>query len=58
METLKSEVLGCNKCGLAASKHHVIFGEGNPHANILVIGEAPGKDEDLGGRPFIGRSGQ
>ncbi len=58
LETLKSEVLGCSKCGLAATRNHVIFGEGNPHAKILVIGEAPGRDEDLGGRPFIGRSGQ
>lgn len=58
LETLKSEVLCCSKCGLAATRNHVIFGEGNPHAKILIIGEAPGRDEDLGGRPFIGRSGQ
>jgi uracil-DNA glycosylase family 4 len=58
MEELKREVLKCRKCGLAATRNHVIFGEGNPKAPILVIGEAPGRDEDLGGRPFIGRSGQ
>ncbi len=58
MEELKQEVLKCRKCGLAATRNHVIFGEGNPDARILVIGEAPGREEDLGGRPFIGTSGQ
>ena len=58
LEILKPEVLSCRKCGLSATRHHVIFGEGNPGAKILLIGEAPGRDEDLGGRPFIGRSGQ
>jgi len=58
LETLKSEVLSCSKCGLAATRHHAIFGEGFSHAEVMIIGEAPGRDEDLGGRPFIGRSGQ
>lgn len=58
LEKLEEEVLQCRKCPLAATRHHVIFGEGNPHAPILLIGEAPGRDEDLIGRPFVGRSGQ
>ena len=58
LEALKKEVLNCNKCGLAKTRNHVIFGEGNSHAPILIIGEAPGRDEDLQGRPFVGYSGQ
>jgi len=58
MELLKKEVLDCKKCGLAKTRNHVIFGEGNIHAPIVIIGEAPGRDEDLLGRPFVGNSGQ
>lgn len=43
---------------LAKTAHHLVPGEGNPDADILFIGEAPGRDEDESGRPFIGRSGQ
>ncbi|MBN2480473.1 MAG: uracil-DNA glycosylase [Bacteroidales bacterium] len=55
---LKKEILQCSKCHLAASRNHVIFGEGNTNAQIFIIGEAPGRDEDLQGRPFVGKSGQ
>ena len=58
LELLKEEVLNCNKCGLAKTRNKVIFGEGNSHAPIVIIGEAPGKDEDLQGRPVVGYSGQ
>lgn len=58
LEALKKEVLNCQKCGLAMTRNHVIFGEGNNQAPIFIIGEAPGRDEDLKGRPFVGRSGQ
>ncbi len=48
-----------NNCLLYCSGHtNIVFGEGNPNADIMFIGEAPGKDEDLQGRPFIGRSGK
>ncbi len=57
-ETLNREILNCERCGLAQTRNHVIFGEGNSHAPILIIGEAPGRDEDMKGRPFVGRSGQ
>jgi uracil-DNA glycosylase family 4 len=58
IDVLKNEILQCTKCGLASSRKHVIFGEGNTNADILIIGEAPGRDEDLQGRPFVGKSGQ
>ncbi len=57
-QQLKEEVLGCRKCGLARTRKHVIFGEGNIQAPVFIIGEAPGADEDRIGRPFVGRSGQ
>ena len=57
-EALRKEVLHCDRCGLAKTRNHVIFGEGNSHAPILIVWEGPGRDEDLQGRPFIGRSGQ
>lgn len=43
---------------MTKTRKHVIFGEGNVNAGILVIGEAPGRDEDIQGRPFVGKSGQ
>lgn len=58
MEQLEQEVLSCTKCDLHRTRHNVIFGEGNISARILIIGEAPGHDEDMIGRPFVGLSGQ
>ncbi|MFO7999642.1 MAG: uracil-DNA glycosylase [Marinilabilia sp.] len=55
---LKSEILYCTRCGLSQSRNHVIFGEGNPNDGVFIIGEAPGRNEDLSGRPFVGKSGQ
>lgn len=48
----------CDKCDLCSSKTNMVFGEGNPKAPIMFIGEAPGADEDRTGRPFVGRAGQ
>ncbi|HWE55153.1 MAG TPA: uracil-DNA glycosylase [Acidimicrobiales bacterium] len=50
--------LGCTLCPLAAGRTNVVFGEGDPAAGLMVVGEGPGRDEDLQGRPFVGRSGQ
>ncbi len=58
MEDLKNEILRCTKCGLSQSRNKVIFGEGNQNAKIFLIGEAPGRDEDMLGRPFVGKSGK
>ena len=49
---------GCRRCGLAASRTHVVVSRGNPRARLMVIGEGPGAQEDEQGRPFVGRSGQ
>ncbi len=58
IEKLRNEILLCRKCELSITRNHVIFGEGNSNAGIMIIGEAPGKDEDIQGRPFVGRSGE
>jgi uracil-DNA glycosylase len=50
--------LGCPRCGLAKTRRHVVFGEGPETAEVMVVGEAPGADEDASGRPFVGRAGR
>lgn len=48
----------CHRCKLAAGRKHIVFGQGNPKAELLFIGEGPGADEDEQGLPFVGRAGQ
>lgn len=48
----------CQKCRLGATRKNYVFGEGNEQAKVMLIGEAPGADEDETGRPFVGRSGE
>jgi len=48
----------CQKCGLSETRTHAVPGEGNPDADLMFIGEGPGRDEDLSGRPFVGKAGQ
>jgi DNA polymerase len=56
---LRSEVLACQKCEhLARFRHQVVFGVGNPEAELMFVGEAPGAEEDLRGEPFVGRAGE
>lgn len=55
---LKVAASNCTRCGLAAGRTNVVFGEGNPNARLVFVGEAPGEQEDLSGRPFIGRAGK
>ena len=55
---LLDEVYACQKCRLCATRTNVVPGEGNPSAELMFIGEGPGRDEDLQGRPFVGRSGE
>lgn len=57
-DNLRNKILTCTRCDLALTRHKVIFGEGNPKAKIFIIGEAPGGEEDILGRPFVGKSGQ
>ena len=57
-EQLRSACLSCEKCGLCRTRTNVVFGMGNPKAEVLFIGEAPGQTEDETGLPFVGRSGK
>ena len=56
---LQQAALACRKCPhLVAFRHQVVFGVGNPDAELMFVGEAPGADEDLQGEPFVGRAGE
>ncbi|MBS1904315.1 MAG: uracil-DNA glycosylase [Bacteroidetes bacterium] len=55
---LKSMIENCTKCPLHETRTKFVFGVGNPNAKVMVIGEAPGADEDKKGEPFVGRAGQ
>ena len=55
---LAARAAGCTRCPLAAARTQVVFGVGDPDADLMFVGEAPGRDEDLQGEPFVGRSGQ
>ena len=57
-DALQGRVAQCTRCVLHGSRTHTVFGVGNRSADWLVIGEAPGRDEDLQGEPFVGRAGQ
>lgn len=58
LEKLRDIVLTCRQCPLYESRHKMVFGDGDPDAWLMFIGEAPGREEDQTGTPFIGRSGQ
>jgi len=55
---LEEIVTACEKCRLSKSRTQVVYGVGNPNADLMFIGEAPGRDEDIQGEPFVGRAGQ
>lgn len=57
-DALKAECLKCEKCKLCETRNNVVFGVGNPNADVMFIGEGPGENEDLQGEPFVGRGGQ
>ena len=57
-EALRAAVSDCGACGLCQTRTQTVFGVGDPNADLLVIGEAPGADEDRQGEPFVGRAGQ
>ena len=54
----RDEVKPCRKCVLCRTRKNTVFGEGDPDAKIMFIGEGPGADEDAQGRPFVGRAGE
>ena len=57
LERLREKVEDCCRCRLCRTRKHVVFGEGNPNTSLMFIGEAPGEQEDIQGRPFVGRAG-
>lgn len=57
-DELKADCLKCNSCDLCKTRQNVVFGVGNPTADILFIGEGPGENEDIQGEPFVGRGGK
>jgi DNA polymerase len=58
LDDLKAKAEACQACTLAKTRTHVVFGTGDPHAQWMIIGEAPGFHEDQQGKPFVGRAGQ
>lgn len=58
LDDLQSQCEACRRCDLAHHRLKAVVGRGNPHSDLMLIGEAPGAEEDAQGRPFIGRSGR
>jgi len=58
LEAVRTELGDCRRCRLHADRRHIVFGTGNPKAELVFVGEAPGEEEDLQGHPFVGKAGQ
>src|SRR5215813_3853724 len=58
LEDIRRDLGECQRCKLWSTRANIVFGEGNPKAELMFVGEAPGADEDATGRPFVGRAGQ
>jgi uracil-DNA glycosylase family 4 len=58
LEQVRDELGDCRRCGLCEDRKNIVFGEGNPNAALMFIGEGPGEQEDNTGRPFVGRAGE
>jgi len=58
LDSIRQELGDCQRCRLHASRTRIVFGTGNPYAELVFIGEAPGREEDLQGEPFVGQAGQ
>lgn len=58
LNELDSKINTCQKCSLGKTRTKFVFGVGNPNADVMIIGEAPGADEDAKGEPFVGRAGK
>ena len=58
LEEVRAELGDCKRCKLHRTRRTIVFGEGNPKATFMIIGEGPGYDEDVQGRPFVGKAGQ
>jgi DNA polymerase len=57
-ESVEKQIENCRRCVLCAQRHSIVLGEGNRNADIMLVGEGPGADEDAQGRPFVGKAGQ
>jgi uracil-DNA glycosylase family 4 len=58
LEAIRADLGDCRRCKLASGRTHIVFGSGDPNAELMFVGEAPGADEDAQGLPFVGRAGQ
>jgi DNA polymerase len=58
LDVIHAELKDCRRCKLSPGRTNLVFGSGNPHADLMFVGEAPGADEDEQGLPFVGRAGQ
>jgi uracil-DNA glycosylase family 4 len=58
LEAIRGDIGDCTRCRLHQQRTNIVFGEGDPNARLMFVGEGPGADEDASGRPFIGRAGQ
>ena len=58
LEQIRADLGDCRRCKLAGGRHNIVFGQGNPNAELVFVGEGPGADEDEQGLPFVGRAGQ
>ena len=58
LDLFNQSICNCQKCPLSQTRQNFVFGMGNPNSDIVFVGEAPGKEEDLQGLPFVGRSGK
>lgn len=58
LEEIRTDIGDCKRCKLCEHRTNIVFGEGNPRAELMFIGEGPGAEEDTTGRPFVGRAGQ
>jgi DNA polymerase len=58
LDQIRAEMGDCQRCSLGSTRTSLVFGVGKPHARLVFVGEAPGRDEDLQGEPFVGEAGQ
>ena len=58
LEEIREEIGDCTRCKLHEGRTNLVFGDGNPKARLVFVGEGPGRDEDMQGKPFVGRSGK
>ncbi len=58
LKRLRADIGDCRRCRLSEGRTNIVFGEGNPDAGLMFVGEAPGEQEDRQGRPFVGRAGE